>query len=470
MSVSFDCQPQNETPSLDAFYRQYLQNSEKLNLRPVYQRSPCWNDAQMIELLDSIMGYCPMPPVLIYKHEGDQTECIDGQNRLRTIKNYMEQTPSSNDGKPFPWKIHHEDETTEYVYYAETDEFKQYNDAMNHKNKKKGKTFRCMTAREKDRFGDYSLVVQMIRTKLTFEHRKAMFNKWQNGSRISQCDALKNKDTPLCNWIVAKGVERRLGEPLSAYLKSGKKNWLFDIIRLLLVFNPKHNRLSDFIISTLKAGTILKSEEQIDEDLYERMVEQAEEFLRLMEPLVELKSKMTISFMLVWAYLYREGDVATRAMMRKKEWTVPCVKEMIEDETIDYSTLNNGPQEKAFIECFPIIETKWRGYLQKQSSSQQAAIPMSVPIPYKKKSIAADQKKKLWAQHFGTAGIAKCICCQVDDITPFNFEAGHVEAEKKGGDTILDNLRPICAGCNRRMGTCNMKVWMEKEYPRNQFK
>lgn len=466
MSISFDCQPQNETPSLDAFYHSYLRNPEKLNLHPVYQRSPCWTREQKIELLDSINGYCPMPPVLIYKHEGDPTECIDGQNRLRTIKDYIEQTSASNDNKPFPWIITHEDETTEYVYYKETDDFKVYIEAMNLKYKKKGKSFRCMTDRERDRFNDYSLVAQIIRTKLTFEQRKIMFNKWQNGTRISQCDALKNTDTPLCNWIVSKKIEESIGDQLSMYLKSGKRNWLFDVIRLLRAFNPKYNNLSDLIISSLKARTILQSDEKIDEVFYEHLAEQAKEFLQLMQPLVELKSELTISFVLQWVYYYLGGDNEIRKNMIRKEWMIPCAKSFITDKEISYSTLNNGPKAEEFIKCIPLIEFKWAQSLQ----SQPTILCESIVVPYKKKTITSDMKKKLWKHHFGVEGSAKCMCCQIEQITPLEFEAGHVEAERNGGKTILDNLRPICMGCNRSMGTCNMKEWMKEKYPSNQFK
>lgn len=40
------------------------------------------------------------------------------------------------------------------------------------------------------------------------------------------------------------------------------------------------------------------------------------------------------------------------------------------------------------------------------------------------------------------------------DIT--SFECGHVIAESKGGDTCLENLKPICGLCNKSMGCKNM--------------
>uniref|UniRef100_A0A6C0HRQ5 HNH nuclease domain-containing protein n=1 Tax=viral metagenome TaxID=1070528 RepID=A0A6C0HRQ5_9ZZZZ len=50
---------------------------------------------------------------------------------------------------------------------------------------------------------------------------------------------------------------------------------------------------------------------------------------------------------------------------------------------------------------------------------------------------------------------APCYVCEkmLDHTT---FEAGHIEPHTKGGLNTLDNLRPVCGGCNKTMGTMNM--------------
>ena len=37
-----------------------------------------------------------------------------------------------------------------------------------------------------------------------------------------------------------------------------------------------------------------------------------------------------------------------------------------------------------------------------------------------------------------------------------DFECGHIIPYSQGGPTSLENLRPVCKGCNRSMGTTNM--------------
>ena len=473
-SVSFGCQPHNETPNIEAFYHMYLK-SNNLTLRPPYQRNPCWVEEQQSGLIDTIMNRCPMPPFLIYKHGDDPMECIDGQNRLGTIQKYMEQSPPTegNPIKPFAWKIDQMDEKTgeivktEYVFYNETPEFKTYVDELNRKNKNKGKVYRFMTPHEQTLFNDYGLVAQMIKTYLTFDQRKAIFNKWQNGSSISQCDHLKNEDTPICKWVLSSNIERRLGDKITQLLKSGSKNWMFDVVRLLRVFVCDTHDATFSVVSTLKARTIVKSINGFDEAIYELAAQRVEQFLYSISKLAELNPKITISFLLVWAFLWIKSDASRRERMTKPEFMIPFAKSSMSNELLSHSTLNNGPQVKLFLESVSTIEKEFEEEIQKEELPQGLD-----PRPrYKKTPISDALKTQVWNEYLGKeVGTAKCVCCGVMEITQRDFEAGHVIAERKGGKTILDNLRPICKGCNARMTTNNMKDWMKENYPNREFK
>lgn len=72
----------------------------------------------------------------------------------------------------------------------------------------------------------------------------------------------------------------------------------------------------------------------------------------------------------------------------------------------------------------------------------------------KRKAIGQNIRYKLWHQYFLTVN-GLCHCCQCK-ISFADFEAGHVVSDADGGEVSLDNLRPICRGCNRGMGTMNM--------------
>ena len=70
-----------------------------------------------------------------------------------------------------------------------------------------------------------------------------------------------------------------------------------------------------------------------------------------------------------------------------------------------------------------------------------------------KKTIPKALREQVWFTQLGKVYEAKCVVswCQ-NKITVFDFEVGHNLPESKGGSTTLDNLRPICARCNKSMG------------------
>jgi hypothetical protein len=78
-------------------------------------------------------------------------------------------------------------------------------------------------------------------------------------------------------------------------------------------------------------------------------------------------------------------------------------------------------------------------------------------IKPKKKNITQLMKRRVWAKHIGEEiGKFKCLCCNMSDITQLTFNCGHIIAEANGGETIVENLLPICQSCNSSMGKRNL--------------
>ena len=74
--------------------------------------------------------------------------------------------------------------------------------------------------------------------------------------------------------------------------------------------------------------------------------------------------------------------------------------------------------------------------------------------PKKKQAIPSLMRTAVWNRWIGIEkGQIRCPYCQINNITPFFFECGHVLAEAKGGEVSVENLRPICRECNGKMGT-----------------
>lgn len=72
-----------------------------------------------------------------------------------------------------------------------------------------------------------------------------------------------------------------------------------------------------------------------------------------------------------------------------------------------------------------------------------------------KQKIPLALREQVWLLYLGDRHFKqKCMVSWCENlITPFSFEVGHNLAESKGGATELNNLRPICAKCNRSMGS-----------------
>ena len=77
-------------------------------------------------------------------------------------------------------------------------------------------------------------------------------------------------------------------------------------------------------------------------------------------------------------------------------------------------------------------------------------------------------KNDAWDRCFGAEqGTATCPCCQSTVIDAKNHDAGHIISEKNGGMVTVDNIVPICRGCNLSMGTINMPDYMKRHQPGN---
>ena len=80
----------------------------------------------------------------------------------------------------------------------------------------------------------------------------------------------------------------------------------------------------------------------------------------------------------------------------------------------------------------------------------------------KREPIPSAVRGALWKDYFGQSTKGKCMCCQREDISKDNFDAGHIISVKDGGENHLSNLKPICGNCNKSMGTKNMDEFIKK--------
>ena len=76
-------------------------------------------------------------------------------------------------------------------------------------------------------------------------------------------------------------------------------------------------------------------------------------------------------------------------------------------------------------------------------------------------------REQVWLKQFGKNYAAKCATTWCENkMTVFDFQCGHDIPESKGGETILENLVPICSRCNLSMSnTYTFKEWNQLSKP-----
>lgn len=82
----------------------------------------------------------------------------------------------------------------------------------------------------------------------------------------------------------------------------------------------------------------------------------------------------------------------------------------------------------------------------------------------KRKQITKDLRNQVWIKYLGNKPEGKCYCCNMVTIHFTNFQVGHNKAVAKGGKNQISNLRPICALCNRGMGTKSIESYRKTHF------
>ena len=83
----------------------------------------------------------------------------------------------------------------------------------------------------------------------------------------------------------------------------------------------------------------------------------------------------------------------------------------------------------------------------------------------KKKKISPKLRKQVWEKEFGenNNGICPVYNCNNNiNNGSDGFHCGHIISEFNEGITSIDNLRPICSGCNSYMGKSNWDAYENK--------
>jgi len=191
------------TSSIISVYDTYLQNN-RTNLQPKYQRSLSWSFDKMLLFLDSLY-YCPIIPAYILykldkidllklrKNNPDSNtlyECIDGQHRFYVMYKFIKSEPVKT-GKTLKYLYIKSKDNNTKLFYSINDDIKQLYKS----------NIRELNIDEKASFNETNLSIQIITQYLDELSKRNMFNRLQNGERVSNLDKLKNTENTITNYL-----------------------------------------------------------------------------------------------------------------------------------------------------------------------------------------------------------------------------------------------------------------------------
>ena len=276
---------------------------------------------------------------LLYNH-GTELQCIDGQNRLNTIKEYINQDSESD---PWAW-IKEDDERTEYIYYNNPDteaSIITFCKQMNSK-KRNNKFHRLMTPVEAKRFREYLCMITEIRSPLTLEERQDLFTRWQSGTPISQCDKLKNKPFAFCTFVMENGLEKSIVPQINQIVRSDK-NWLFDLFRLLNAFGVAS--LEKAMLSSLDIRRLMENDNMPAH--IEISLPKCTDFLDKCKCLYN--KKLYNSILSSIAFEWNRAPKHVQAKIETESFVEKLLKKL---EKIEQNTLNNTPQKEIVLDNY----------------------------------------------------------------------------------------------------------------------
>lgn len=249
------------TKGVCAIYHEYLKNN-KLFLQPEYQRDFCWSLDKMNAFIDTIMKGWIIPNYVIYelskkeiKNVKYKCECIDGQHRLTTLKKYIESSPL-------------DENKNKYIYWLNNgfrifyDMNKTILDKLNKGNHVK---FRNLTDDEKYKFDNFQMSFHMISAQngLDISTKCDIFNRLQNGEKVSSYDKLKNyhkneitnciRKELLCKYIDDLNFANKI--IFKHNPKKPKQYYIYFLIRTFFIIDKKSLDINYLDINIKKGVT-----------------------------------------------------------------------------------------------------------------------------------------------------------------------------------------------------------------------
>lgn len=453
--------PQSETYQIQNLL-QMLHN--KINLRPVYQRTISWSNINMNNFIESIMNSRLIPGIIIYKLQPDDLreipthrwECVDGQHRVYTLENYRNGVMVSVDKKQFmiTWEYKDlEKKETTHVFYKPTPDTEAW--IAEHSKLK----FAYMTDEEKDYFDEFKLDVREIKDSLTLDQRREIFIHLQQGVHVRGSDLCKNyTHLPLIRYIVdTLRLENDCKELISKHCHlNTKKYWLHWVIRMYCMVFPSKDKdhIDEFLTSDTTINKKIKNRDprlnstSEQETVFKQVLDRFVKFMNNLSPATKLSPCQLFA---VFHHLRTNDD--SREVI---------VASHLEDWGRNTDTALKNAWEGGKRKRGQDEEDRRKIYLDALEDLDSIKVCASEIPP--RRTIPKNIRTNVWFKHFGNSNKGTCECCR-EEITQNNWELAHIIAHVAGGTDDESNMLPTCRGCNRSMGIMNLYNYKKRYYP-----
>src|SRR5436190_6963401 len=126
---------------------------------------------------------------------------------------------------------------------------------------------------------------------------------------------------------------------------------------------------------------------------------------------------------------------------------------------LHYADLVSTSETFKWIRCYWIYQ---RGIYKDKRCMKNAHKGSSFCRKHDKKAVMTWKlRRDMWQRWMGNAPNGKCYCCGLEEIRQSSCHPGHVIAVAEGGETTVDNLRPICQECNWHMHIKDMRKYVK---------
>ena len=388
----------------------------RLDVQPEYQRSKAWPDKLKLELIDTALHEWPMGLIMLNVMQRpdsggkpiDYHDVVDGQQRLRSLFEYM-------------------DGTEEWTKDSG-------------KKGKKVYPYGSLSESDQERFTEYRVSVALMKDYETDEILD-VFSRLQNGRPLRIGEKVKALRTPHKSYIKDL-TEHGMFSLGGSVHKTRAAHWNLAAVFYKGMYrdNPldrhEYDRLAEF----------LQNNQIFDEKRAQKSVVDTKRIMNLVRKTIQEAIELDAGFsekvssprLINWTF-------ATLAML-EREFSLTGREHLLAKGLRDYQTAREqeeSPEWRAYLvtgRTGRIDTDEVRFCLEQVKGRMIHAAGLQPKDP--QRLFSADQRADIYDKSGGS-----CASCGIE-LSETNFHADHIVPYSQGGKTTVENGQALCIACN----------------------